>query len=579
MSGKVGADGGLAGAGDFNSQLSGLGLQNRNDDAMDDRQARAESLSPHAVSGRRGYFFSGEIIGVCLVALAGCIVFSLSRGQDINWDLRNYHYYASYALLNGRLDIDVAPSQLQTWLNPLPSLISYALINGLEPRAASVVLAVLSSVSIVLMYVMTILSLTDDGRANTTLRYVLAALVGVGAFSSPMFLSEVGATFTDVLGGTFVLGGICLLLGHKFSTRGYFLGGLCLGIAVGIKLTNGFYVIGWVVALVVVERMKFVVPVVMSGIGAMLTYLPVGGAWAGYVAMKTGNPFFPAYNDIFRSALYLPIAMVDDRFRPNGVYGALRYLVEWPAGTHPSAEVGFSDVRFTLLVVLALATLLSGRFAFSESVAPKDHGDPRAVFSRKTVIYLTVFFAVSFAVWIRQFGIQRYAVALEQIAPLLVVMMLSLLAASTRAMLIGAMVCVLLVVAGTRSANWGRVKLSQDWFSVRVPSELSAGNTLFVMLGGEPTSYVVPFMPRSDIFVRVEGNMPISPDSGLGQRIVGKIAAHGGDIRTLALASHSLDASAQRLASFGLTVDPADCRDIVSKIDTLRSCLLLRGPK
>jgi len=39
-------------------------------------------------------------------------------GQDVNWDLQNYHLYDPYAWLHDRLTLDIAPAQMQSWHNP-----------------------------------------------------------------------------------------------------------------------------------------------------------------------------------------------------------------------------------------------------------------------------------------------------------------------------------------------------------------------------------------------------------------------------------------------------------------------------
>ena len=35
-------------------------------------------------------------------------VFVVALGKDTSWDFRNYHWYAPYAFLNGRMGFDVA---------------------------------------------------------------------------------------------------------------------------------------------------------------------------------------------------------------------------------------------------------------------------------------------------------------------------------------------------------------------------------------------------------------------------------------------------------------------------------------
>ena len=58
----------------------------------------------------RHWFGFGTRRGVANATVAVsllCALLSLLRGQDANWDLRNYHVYNAWALLEGRLGIDL----------------------------------------------------------------------------------------------------------------------------------------------------------------------------------------------------------------------------------------------------------------------------------------------------------------------------------------------------------------------------------------------------------------------------------------------------------------------------------------
>src|SRR3954453_17596078 len=55
------------------------------------------------------------------IGLAWLVLFaavSVLNGPDGAWDLRNYHLYNPFAVLNGRLHKDLVPAQLQTFLVP-----------------------------------------------------------------------------------------------------------------------------------------------------------------------------------------------------------------------------------------------------------------------------------------------------------------------------------------------------------------------------------------------------------------------------------------------------------------------------
>src|SRR5271166_1288080 len=62
-------------------------------------------------------------------------MYSFYRGQDVNFDQLNYHYYSAYAFLHDRLSIDAAPAGLiHSYFNPLPYLPFYLLERSLPPR-------------------------------------------------------------------------------------------------------------------------------------------------------------------------------------------------------------------------------------------------------------------------------------------------------------------------------------------------------------------------------------------------------------------------------------------------------------
>jgi hypothetical protein len=64
-------------------------------------------------------------------------LWSILLGIDSNWDLRNYHLYNAFALLNGKLATDLAPGGFQTYFNPLLDVPYYLAITHF-PRAWSV---------------------------------------------------------------------------------------------------------------------------------------------------------------------------------------------------------------------------------------------------------------------------------------------------------------------------------------------------------------------------------------------------------------------------------------------------------
>ncbi len=56
---------------------------------------------------------------VLLLSMAASSVIAVLLGQDASWDVKNYHFYSGYALLNKPPHFDFAPAQVQSFFNPL----------------------------------------------------------------------------------------------------------------------------------------------------------------------------------------------------------------------------------------------------------------------------------------------------------------------------------------------------------------------------------------------------------------------------------------------------------------------------
>ena len=83
---------------------------------------------------RRGIVWArwAPLLGfLATAALAGALA-----GPDAGWDLRNYHLYNGVALLRGRVGIDLAPAQLQTFYAPDLDLLYALLLRALNAHPA-----------------------------------------------------------------------------------------------------------------------------------------------------------------------------------------------------------------------------------------------------------------------------------------------------------------------------------------------------------------------------------------------------------------------------------------------------------
>ena len=193
---------------------------------------------------------------------------------------------------------------------------------------------------------------------------------------------------------------------------------------------------------------------------------------------------------------------------------------------------------------------------------------------------LLAFFLFSYVLWLRLFSIQRYVTPLGLISGLLLLVTLDRLLAGLPAKLAAfsllAVFSLFWMQADFRS--WRVPYGSSGWFGLGMPSELQQPNTLVLQLGGEPTSYVVAYLPESvravrllDIVIPLDGT-----ETELTRRAEQILAQHSGPLRTLAAGALG-DADFAYLKRFGLALQ-GDCVEFRSDTDRLTTCPLAREP-
>src|ERR1700737_3520657 len=202
---------------------------------------------------------------VIAASLLAGVAYAWFAGEDINWDLRNYHEYNAFALSNGRFDQDVAPAGIQTFLNPLAYLPAYLLRHHVGAPFWGMMLGSIHGLNLALIYWFSRLVLSGAASGST-----LAAALVIAAFG-PMTLSEVGTSFADILTALPVIAGLGLILSANAPHRTrYLIAGMLIGGAVGLKLTNMIFFLGAGASLLFAAR-----PLMA------LSYFAIGGAIGG----------------------------------------------------------------------------------------------------------------------------------------------------------------------------------------------------------------------------------------------------------------------------------------------------------
>ena len=355
---------------------------------------------------------SGYTATCLALAIATMLVFAVRRGQDASWDQLNYHLSIPFLLLHGTFWDSIAPSGIQTYLNPLILVPEYLVIRALPPLAAVITIVVVQAMAFVIAARICLrIAGPDPGNGG----YLGAFLGFVLCLASPMALSEAGTTIVDLIGSIPVLLGYLLLLTRDDASaprHACLVAGLLLGLAAGLKLTNLVFVLGAPAFFLTgpAQPGQRAAGVAQLVLGAAIGFLSVAGWWHLTLWRRFHNPIFPYANNIFHSPDYPPVAQRDARFLPTSAWDILRYPYHWLVGgsptpvlLSPASETDPKDARFALALAgapVALAITLFRR--------PKG----RALLARPETGLLLVC-AIDYLVWLFSFGILRYLVPVE----------------------------------------------------------------------------------------------------------------------------------------------------------------------
>jgi hypothetical protein len=498
-----------------------------------------------------------------LLALGLPLACGLLLGGDSSWDLRNYHLYDVHAWWTGRALVDIAPAQLQSWYNPLLDLPLYLLVRaGAGPRLLTLWLVVPAIVSLwAILRLHARLSPTPPGWLP---QLVLSLLVLGGA----AFGSTLGLSSNDGFVAAGMLAALAIAVGGeaRAAPRGlacWLAAGVLAGATAGLKLSAAFYCIALAAAALpggtALDKLR---RLGMLAAGGVLGFLLTEGWWALHLQSRFGNPLFPYFNQVFLSPWAMPYDWVDPRFKPTSLLDAATTPFRLLADTQHYSELKLRDPR------LLLSLLCFPWLAFRSS---RTHDTWRADAHAR----LAAFAWVGAAAWLWQSGIYRYAIALEALGALALVLLVQ--QARGRYIVVAAAL-VLVVAADTRRPHWGRDAGAQPLASMAAPD--LGPHALVLIATGEPLAYLALALPDSTPVVGVSNNL-MAPQhcTTLQAAASTRIAAHAGPLWVLETDSAENARARQLLgARYGL-VPTGECRPIVNPLAPARACALRReGP-
>jgi hypothetical protein len=507
---------------------------------------------------RSRLFVGATVAGLLLVSGAA----SLWLGQDVSFDLLNYHFYVGYAFVEGRLALDLAPVGPASYVNPLLDAVHYLGITRLPPPLFGFLLGAVHGLNPALVFLigLRLFGPGDDGR-------LLALLAGGLAGTGANAIALLGTTFGDTLASIPGLLALLLLLGREeageeriapVSAARILWAFFLAGAATGLKLTMATYVVALAATLLLVlwHRRARTLGALLAVPGSILGFLATGGFWCLRLWRMFGNPIFPFANYFFRSPYFSDPEARDLRWAAVTLRDYLSPPLDMARGeTHGILEMEFRDWRF-LLVALALLSWLLLRLARRRPALPPAQGE------------LLGYVLAGYLTWLGAFYYYRYAAALEFLAPLALFVLVRASLPRAALWVLVAISAVLPLVTSEGPGLWGRAPWPDRWFTVDVPAVGREPKSL-VLVAGTGVSFVIPFFPPETRFL----GLAHGGSAFFDRRIAAELARHQGPILLL---SHPRQRF-PTLRRFGLRVTEECAKVDSDHLARIRLCRVVRA--
>jgi hypothetical protein len=508
---------------------------------------------------------------ICI--LFGCL--SVVLGPDNNWDLRYYHLYAPYAYLHHRYRYDVGPAQYQSYFNPIADFLFYGLISSPlnhTPRLVAFIMGAVHGVNAALVLAIARHVIRPAGRIARNALVGAAWMMGV---TGAGFISLLGTTTNDLIASIPVLASLLLALRlfegpHRRATatarvtRDFAAPGLLLGLAVGLKFTSAVYAPGLALlaAWAAWRRRDVRGPAVFIA-AAAAGFVLLAGHHMATLWLDFGNPFFPLFNQMFRSPWWEPLSIRDDRFVAGGPWRLFLFPFLWARlQSYVVAEPTFRDARAALAYVAVAAAVL-GRIPDLMRHKAAGRGARSELVGFGPIV---AFLAVSSICWAVGFGIYRYGVAMEMITGVALVSALTQLVPPGR-WRAGAVAAALLVaLAGTVYPDWGRLPYGERYVDVRVPA--LPVDSVVLIATWDPAAFFIPFAEPTARYVGINNNyLTVSQHNLLTAEVEKAMRESGRDKFIVSVGPVDLAALNATAGHFGLALASSPCLPVTTNLE------------
>jgi hypothetical protein len=521
---------------------------------------------------------------VYLACTALALVLNYVLGKEMAWDTLNYHMYAGFSALHDRFTQDYFAAGPQSYANPYAYVPFYALVSaGLPALLVASVLAVLHSAVLWLTYELALVVLpSGSSRRRATFAICATALAAL----NPVLIQQIGSSFADITTAGLVLAGWLLLVTaiRIPSAMRVLCAAALLGAATALKMTNAVHATAAIVLLFALPR-----PLTLKArYGALYVsataaaFAVVAAPWAYRLAGKFGNPFFPFFNNIFRSPQFTSEPLRHLRFIPSSLGEALwRPFAMLDPSYLVHEELMAPDVRYAALALLGGAWVLHwlwksnlrGRASLLADAPPSSD----APLDARVLTALACGFALDWVLWLRVSGNSRYFIPMACVCSVLVVALIWQLLpsmAKARWYVLGALFATqALQLWWGAELRWNSVPWDGgEWFEIEAPANLKSERALYLTIGIQSDSFIVPYLAKEAGFIDFSGGYPLTASGANGEQVAALIHSYTPHLRVLTRGKRlytdderhapSLSQVDGALVRFGLRADPADCAKI-----------------
>jgi hypothetical protein len=508
------------------------------------------------------------LISPVFYGLAAILLFD----QDANWDLRNYHYYNAFAFLEGGRPGDLLAANKASFYNPLVDLPFYLADRILPARLTGFLLGLVQGLNLPLLFLLArnlLSGLAPGPRALWAMGLALAGMTGGGV------LGEIGAVFYDNIVSLGFLGALLLVVAQRRTlTDGPWkqalplatLSGLMVGLAFGLKQPWVVYCVGICFALLFLGgslQRRFLLSL-CCGLGVLTSFALFGGGWALHLTELTGNPLFPYFNNIFQAAWAPANEFRDTTFLPRD---ALDYLLR-PFQILLNPLLGGEAMFRAPALPIAYALLpLAGLSALWRRKA-RTMPAPQALTDRDSGLYLILVALLAYAAWLKLFAIYRYAIGIEMLSPLLIVLLLDRFGSGHAWKLIALVGSLAVSILYAKPADWVRTQWTSRYVEVAPPALEAPERTAIFFASGEPTSYLIPFFPKDVRWLRLDSGFPgpQPPSQPFNAHRLETLKHLDRDLQFVLNLPKDRDFAQTILALYGLDYDPTPCKTVTSNL-------------